>query len=307
MTTTISAEWIDRSLPGVKPGSAEWMQFMSASKIAAVMGHSTYDSWFSLWHRMKGNILPDPDDDQTRRGHYLEPAILGWFKDQHPDWTVHKTGMWVHPEIEWAAASPDAIAHTPDGPVLVEAKSSLDVEFGKPGTDEVPAGFRDQAIWQMIVTGIRKVYLPMIGTGLQFAEYFVDWDAEYADKLMYEAGLFMATITQNIKPSIDPLDGHTQTYKALKELAPGINGETVYLEDEHAIAFLTANQDMKDAEYRVQAAKNVIAEAVGEARYVAWQQDPDTEHKLFTRQARGEGTPYLVVSKKLPTIERTAA
>jgi putative phage-type endonuclease len=302
--TTISAEWIDRSLPDIKPGSAEWMRYMSASKIAAVMAHSTYDSRFSLWHRMKGNILPDPEDDQTRRGHYLEPAIIAWFKDQHPDWTFHKTGMWVHPEITEFSASPDGIAHTPDGPVLVEAKSSLDVEFGKPGTDEVPAGFRDQAIWQMLVTGMRKVYMPMIGTGLQFAEYVVEWDEEYAGKLMFEAGVFMQTLKQNIKPSIDPLDGHTQTYKALKELAHGINGETIYLDDEQALAFLHANQDMKDAEYRVQAAKNVIAEHAGEARYVAWSPEPGTEHRMFTRQSRGEGTPYLVASKKLPQITK---
>lgn len=287
----------------IMPGSTEWMQLMTASKVAAVMGHSTYDSRFSLWHRMKGNILPTQDDDLTRRGRYLEPAVLEWFKDQHPEWSVHRTGMWGHPDIAWAAASPDGFALTEDGDtVLIEAKSSLDVEWGKPGTDEVPAGFRDQAMWQMICTGLRRVYMPMIGTGLRFAEYVIDYDEDYAKTLLFETGIFMQTLKQDIKPSIDPLDGHTATYEAVKELNPGITDGKVILEDAEALAFLTANQDMKDAEYRVQAAKNVIAGIAGEARTVSWMSDPYTEHKLFIRMSRNGGTPYLQASKSLPSV-----
>lgn len=294
---TITAGWSDLSHFDVKPGTPAWMRYMTASKVAAVMGHSTYDSWFSLWHRMKGNILPDPESEEARRGHYLEPSVIEWFKDQHPDWTYTRTGMWVHPEIDWAASSPDGIAHTPDGPVLVEAKSSNDPEWGEPGTDQIPAGFRDQGTWQMLTTGLRRVYFPMIGAGLRFAEYVLDYDADHAALLLERTTEFMRTQRANEKPSVDPLDGHLQTYKAIKELNPGIEDFTHNLDDDMAIAFLTANAEVKAAEERVQAARNVIADAAGEAHYIDW-----NDQRMFTRQSRNGGTPYLVASKALPTL-----
>jgi len=41
-------------IPELEPGSAGWYQFMTASKVAAAMGLSPYESPFSLWHRMAG-------------------------------------------------------------------------------------------------------------------------------------------------------------------------------------------------------------------------------------------------------------
>jgi hypothetical protein len=90
-------------VPTKVPGSPDWMGYMTASKIAAVVGLSTYESPFSLWHRMAGNIANSADTDITRRGHYLEPAIRAWFADQHPELDVATTGTWVHNERAWQA------------------------------------------------------------------------------------------------------------------------------------------------------------------------------------------------------------
>ena len=51
-----------RGITGVRlgyipPGSDEWRKYMTASKIAAVMGHSPYESRFSLWHRSSSWLL----------------------------------------------------------------------------------------------------------------------------------------------------------------------------------------------------------------------------------------------------------
>ena len=75
------------------PGSPEWLQRMSASKIAAVVGLSPYQSRYSLWMQMAG-LAPQPVQTKAMsRGHYLEPAIAAWFADQHPDWTVTTTAV----------------------------------------------------------------------------------------------------------------------------------------------------------------------------------------------------------------------
>jgi putative phage-type endonuclease len=296
-----ATEWVDRSVPNIKPGSPEWMKLMTASKVSAIMGHNTYDSWFSLWHKMHGTVESDPETDEHRRGHYLEPAILAWFHDQHPEWTFTSTGMWVHPTARWAAATPDEIGHLPDGSkVLVEAKSSgLDYEWGDTGTDQIPPGYKDQVQWQMFCTGLRRTYVPVITSGLNFAEYVVDFDADYVADLYRRAVDFMSTLRRGEKPSINPLDGHLATYRAIRELNPGILDITAEVEDEHAHPFLIASAEVKAAEERLQAAKNVLAEYVGEAHYVYW-----GKTKLLTRQSRGGGTPYFVAARGLPIIEK---
>lgn len=299
----MSITFEDKSLPAVAPGSAEWMTYMTASKVSAIMKHSTYDSYLSLWLKMAGQIQPEPDSDITRRGHYLEPAVRAWFRDQHPEWQVTETGMWVHPEIPWAASTPDGIIHTPEGTELFEAKSStLDGEWGEPLTDQVPPGYYDQAQWQMFTTGRRRVRLAVIKSYLDFAEYIIDYDPEYVALMLAAVTEFMDSLEQGKRPSIDPLDGHAATYAAIKELNPGIEDAEYELEDADAIRYLKATAARKEAELVEQGAKSYIADLAGEARHIKW-----ADKKIFTRQSKGGGTPYLVSSKNLPAIPEESA
>jgi putative phage-type endonuclease len=294
----MSIAFTDPSIPEVKPGSPEWMTYMTASKVSAIMKHSAYDSYLSLWLKMAGQVPRDEDTDITRRGHYLEPAVRAWFRDQHPDWQVTETGMWVHPDIPWAASTPDGIIHTPEGQEIFEAKSStVDADWGKPGTDEVPPGYYDQAQWQMFTTGLRRVRLAVIKTYLEFAEYVIEYDPGYVDTMLTAVNEFMDTLEQGKRPSLDPLDGHAATYAAIKELNPGITDDVHTLDDDTATRYLTALADRKAAEQAEQAAKTWIADQAGEARSIEW-----NGRKIFTRQSRGGGTPYLVAAKNLPTI-----
>ncbi|WP_024817057.1 YqaJ viral recombinase family protein [Arthrobacter sp. 31Y] len=294
----MTTQFTDPSLPAVAPGSAEWMTYMTASKVSAIMKHSVYDSYLSLWLKMAGQIPREDDTDITRRGHYLEPAVRAWFRDQHPDWQVTETGMWVHPDIPWAASTPDGIIHTPEGTELFEAKSStLDGEWGEPFTDQVPPGYYDQAQWQMFTTGLRRVRLAVIKSYLEFAEYVIEYDVAHIELMLVKVNEFMASLEAGQRPSLDPLDGHAATYEAVKQLNPGIEDEDFEVSDEDAIRFLKSNAARKAAELVEQGAKSFIADLAGEAHYITW-----NGKKLFTRQSRGGGTPYLVASKNLPTI-----
>lgn len=294
----MSIAFTDPSVPEVAPGSAEWMTYMTASKVSTIMKHSTYESYLSLWLKMAGQIPREEDTEITRRGHYLEPAVRAWFRDQHPEWQVTETGMWIHKEIPWAASTPDGIIHTPEGTELFEAKSStLDGDWGEPGTDQVPPGYFDQAQWQMFTTGFRRVRLAVIKSYLDFAEYVIEYDPEYVALMLAQVTTFMDSLEKGERPSLDPLDGHAATYEAVKQLNPGIEDEDFELEDADAIRFLKANAYRKAAELVEQGAKSHIADLAGEAHYITW-----NGKKLFTRQSRGGGTPYLVTSKNLPTI-----
>lgn len=283
------------------PGSPAWYRYMTASKIAAVMDHSPYDSYLSLWLRMAGDIPAEPMDDTMRRGHYLEPAIVAWFKDQHPDWTVEPTGMWIHPHYRWAGGTPDGAIHLPNGETRgLEAKSSdLEHEWGEEGTNQVPPAYYDQTQWQMFVTGWRVVHLAVILPHFRFAEYVIEYDREHVKTMVTAAVRFMQSLLAGQRPKLDPLDGHTETYKALRTLAPGITEETVQVEPDLAIEYVNAVTAAKDAAYRETAAKSQLAEAMGEARAAVV-----GKLKLAGRQSRGGGTPYLVAARNLPTPEQ---
>ena len=68
-----------------EPGTARWSALVTASKVAAIVGASPWDSPWSMWHRMSGDLAPDPDNAARLRGRLLEPAVLAWWAHQHPD------------------------------------------------------------------------------------------------------------------------------------------------------------------------------------------------------------------------------
>lgn len=55
---------------------------IGASEAAAVLGWSRFDDRFSLWHRKRGLVPPDADDeldDRRDAGTFLEAGILRWY------------------------------------------------------------------------------------------------------------------------------------------------------------------------------------------------------------------------------------
>ncbi|QGZ17146.1 RecE-like recombination exonuclease [Arthrobacter phage DrYang] len=309
--------YVDHSIPGHKPGSPEWVKYLTASKIAAVMGHSTYDSYFSMWHRMAGNIDPEPAGDEALRGHYLEPSIANWFADQMPDYEVLTTGMWVAKDNPRFAATPDRfmVPKNPGMPLaLAEVKSSNnDWEWGAEDTEEIPLGYYDQVTWQMrcirtYYPEIEGVHVPVLTIGLNFAKYYVPWDADYAEVLERKATAFMDALDAGEAPSIDPLDGHLQTYNAIKKLHPDIEPGSVELTDAEARPFLEAHLKAKAADLELQAAKNVVAMRMGNLQTAKFR-----GKKMFTRISKQGGTPYMTTARGLPAadilteMENTAA
>jgi hypothetical protein len=64
------------------PGSPEWCAEMTASKVAAVLGLSPWDSPYSLWYQMAGQVDRGIETVNQTRGHYLEPAVAAWVADR---------------------------------------------------------------------------------------------------------------------------------------------------------------------------------------------------------------------------------
>ena len=256
-------------LPPIEPGSPEWLTTISASKIAAIVGLSPYESPFSMWHKMAGNVTDTINPEYARRGHALEPVVCQWFADNHPDWQVSRCPSYAHPDQPLFTASPDRTVWLPDGTVgLLEAKTSAYADdWGAPGTDAIPPGYRAQVVWQMGVTGATRCYVQvLIGMGLTFAEYVVDFEPEEFDYLAKQATAFLATLPGGSAERIPAIDDSSATYEAVRALHPEIADEDIEVPAPTVDRFEAAHDALKAAETEFTGAKSELLDAMSGAR-----------------------------------------
>ncbi|MGC5012594.1 lambda-exonuclease family protein [Streptosporangium sp. DT93] len=288
-----------RQIPAIAPGSAEWLRYMSASKISAVLGLSPWESPYSLWCQMAGLVQRDEQTKAQARGHYLETSIANWMRDQHPEYELAPGGCWINEDRPWQLASPDG-RFLADGRLVDLAEYKTDADgsgWGEPGTDEVPLYYRAQALWQMDTLGVSQVRFGVLTGRLEFREYVVDYDADDVRIMRERAEDFLDSLLWQEMPD---LDAHPATYEAVRFLHPDIADKKdpladVAVDDDLAAEFLTALAEADAASERMQAARTRLLGAMGSARRARW-----NGYTLATRQAKGGGTPYLVAGRNLP-------
>lgn len=300
-----------RLIGNFMPGSPEWhaarADGVGASEVAAVLGLSPFESRFSLWHRKAGLLDPDDETDQTRRGHYLEPAVAAWFADEHPEYRVRLAGSYCHERRPWQRVNPDRLlTRAPRGrkaTSLLEIKSAhKDEEWGT-GPQDVPIHYRIQLMWALDVFGLDYGWLAVITRNLDFRAYRIEYNVVEAGELRDMVREFLDTVEAGQPPDID---AHGQTYKAIRQLHPEIDGTGVELDPDMAEDFIDARIDLKNADSADQLQRNRVADVMGNAQYAEC-----NGHTIARRQAKNGGTPYLVAARKLPNPEdlreRTAA
>ncbi|QAY70049.1 YqaJ viral recombinase family protein [Xylanimonas protaetiae] len=261
-----------------KPGTDAWARIFTASKAAAILGLSPWESPRSIWHKMRGDVPSDDgkNTDVKSRGHYLEDGLISWWQDRHPE-LKRVRRQWFAELGAWAAATPDAAAWTVQRPrdgrapaVVMDAKTSRnDDEWGVPGTDEVPAYYAAQLQWQMHVTGAQRAYIALLTTRLDFREYVIDYDPDTAKalaRIAYE--FYLSTLDEQAAP---PLDDHVATFDTLKRLHPDIEADSqVEIPEDMARAFVDAQAAKKAAEAAERAAKSAVLDAMGDTRLAVY-------------------------------------
>lgn len=292
-------------VPSLQPGSTEWLQTMSASKVAAALGLSPYESPFSLWHRMAGKLIDQqPPEPQLLRGHYLEDGVRRWFCDQHPDWQLLLADTsYAHPDNPVYTAAPDGLLLLPDGELRgYEGKTAADDdEWGTPGSDEIPAGYRAQVLWQMHVVGTRVTHIACLSAYLDFREYVVHYDPAEAAYIVSKAQEFLDTLPGQPAEQRPAIDSHGATYEALRRLHPLIDGTDVELDPETAQQYCHARHALKAAEAAETYAKSLVIDELGLAKRARF-----NGQTLAYRMAKGEdGVPYLTAGKNLPTFQES--
>ena len=290
-----------REVPLIEPGSDAWFTTISASKIAGITGRSAWDSPYRLHRVMKGQVEPEGIDDVKAAGHYHEPGIAAWFRDQHPDWTVRPCGTFIAAGNERHTAAPDRVIYKPDiGDHfdLLEIKTTRKPEqWGQPLTDQIPASYRDQVDWQMHCTGASRTHVAVEFPWFEYAEYIVDYDPERIAALVAAADEFLAGLDAGICP---PPDDHPKTLEAQAEVYAEVDKAEGHDFDEHVVrAYVEAVAARKAAEAAEIGATTVIVEALAGRKDARHQGVVFAEWKSWT----GKSKPKLYPKPVLPTFE----
>jgi putative phage-type endonuclease len=293
-------------LPDLQPGSEAWQRRMTASKVAAVLGLSPWESRFSLWHRMAGLVDPQEPTDATRRGHYLEDAVASWFADQHPEYLIDKGRAWAHEERDWQAASPDRLLRDrtrfiqadPGPHAVLEVKTTADAdEWGPSGTDQIPPHVRVQVVWQLDTLGLPVGHVAALLPRLEFREYRIDYNPDEAAYIRAEARAFLDSLPGGPAEQRPDLDAHGATYQAVRVLHPDIDGTDSPVPHWLARSYCAAVTDLRKATKAHDYWRTVLADHMRTAKRARY--DGRT---IADRRAKNGAPPYVQAATRLPAI-----
>lgn len=295
-----------------EPGTEEWWEFrrgrVGGSDIAAILGLSAWQSYFSLWHLHKGAIPPQVENDGMEWGKRVEPVIVAKFQEEHPNLHVHyPVGQtFANMERSWQVASPDGLCY-PDTYGHTEPVAGLEVktdrfadEWGEPGTDEIPPAYLAQCRWYIDTFGLDVWHVALLVGGNDYREYVIHADAQDQALMRERACAFLDSIEADERPDID---AHSATYQAIRHLHPDIRDEDVEISLELARAYCDSRRLLDEVEHGANLTKSVLADALGNGRRARY-----LGQTIAYRTAKGDdGTPYLVAGRNLPDLSEGSA
>lgn len=235
-----------------KPGTEAWRQLITASKVPAILGLSPWQSPYSLWQEMKGNIDPEEPDENKQKifdwGHSVEVGIAAYWALQNPEWELSDGEVAItDDELPFPnLVTLDRLAtHKETGQQRVlEFKSvnSFDAlsKWGKPDElDTAPANYLAQHTFQRGVSHIHDGRIIVQAMGAP-EEHKVTWNPLQWATILKRVTAFYRSLEADEPPN---LDDSTATCKAVRGLHPDIERDTVYpMSQDEALALLDAKE-----------------------------------------------------------------
>jgi putative phage-type endonuclease len=274
------------------PGSEAWLQTISASKVAVILGLSP-EGWgtpHSMHHAMAGTTPREAEKQVMNDGHFWEPHIREWFAEAHPEWDVRETTTWRNDQRPWQTADPDGLIYEGEfGDHTVHAGLEIkcvhdylgSAGWGKPGTDEVPPYYRVQSVWQMDTLGLDRTVFAVCGfrelMERKPAEYVVHYDPAEAAELRRIANAFRMALVMGIEPSADY--AREEDRRVLKWKFREVSGAGLDIPDELAVPWLESLAAADEAAAAEQRARGQLVEFMADAKAAQWR-----GHLLGTRR-----------------------
>jgi putative phage-type endonuclease len=288
--------------PGyIEPGSEAWLQCITPSKVAAILGVSRWESPYRLWHRMTGRIDPEPPKDIFDIGHDFEPAAANRWKRRNHGWRISTGEVQIvlhHEQFGFpVVCTLDRRASRGRTRRVVEFKTARRMEdWGDDFTDECPADYAAQCMAQMLFTGWRPAaHLLVLGPYFNDHLYEIPFDQDVADWTVAECRRFYQSLDYDVPPD---LDDSVATYECVRELHPDIDGSTAEVDPELGVAVHNANDDVKAAEKRLRGLKTQLLDAMGNAQYAEF-----NGIKVADRRPHARGGVSLNLARTHPAVQ----
>lgn len=283
----------DAKLVGVfETGSEEWHAArelgIGGSEIGTIMGLNPWESAFALWAKRTGQIPNPPIDNwSVRFGKAFEEPILRMWAEQNPQWTVYLTGTYQHASKGYLIANPDALARNKDTGewILIEVKTA------RSGWTITPPAYVAQVQHYLNVLHLDRGIIVAVA-GWSWEERPVERDSFFIEALETAADRFWDHLQEMVMPE---WDGAKTTYEAVRQLNPELTDDEVDL-GELGIELLDAQEVFDEAERDLLLVKSKVLNKMGQAKHGMVTVDGETK-RVAARQARGQGTPWLVVKR----------
>jgi putative phage-type endonuclease len=288
---------------------AERRKGVGSSDIAVLLGLSTWDSPFGLYHRKTGALGEQEELERMYWGRKLEAVIADEFADRHPEYALARCGLVRSVERPWQQATPDRLIYDdydnlstiellrqyPVSALEVKTDESMD-GWGPDGTDEIPVKYRAQVLWQADCLDLPGVHVAALLPGKRYREYYVARD-EGDLKLMREvAETFMDRVRDGDPPDVD---GHPATIATLRALHPDVDDEEVEVPGRLAARWLAACKAHKRAEARKKEAEARLRQRMGRARWAVHHGEKVATRIVYDRKPYEVG-PSTVDSLRPP-------
>lgn len=242
---------------------------ITGTKIAAIAGLNIWEDRVGVYQEMTGQRIKEKRDnfqsDAMLWGIKMEPILLDWFKEKfqaemtYPGTVCHKTD-------ERFGATPDALAHLPDGSeVIVEAKTSSKPEdWGNVNLGLIAPYYWPQICWEMMCCDVYTTFMVVHTVGVPLI-YEVHRN-ETLEKLLVE----MADEFWNdyILPKRPPIDYKSKNCANLLEFLNQKRTTDIFLEstvksDNLVRIYLDARAKEEQYQTIKTASENQLKEIVG--------------------------------------------
>lgn len=280
----------DRSF--VAPGTPEHRRVITGSKIPAICGLSRWQSQFSCWHEMNGNIEPESAKDQFDVGHAMELALAELWRIKNPDWRLSPTGVqYVTDDHGFPAiATLDRRAAKGQTRKILEFKTARDLsEWGDPDlSGDLPVDYCAQVIGQMVISGITTpAEVVVMGPFFKHRTYIVEYDPIIAAWIIDRCRWFWQSL-QDGEPPV--LDDTVSTYKCVKELHPDIDGSDISVPTDLIVQIRDLREEIGPLEGKLRGLKSELLDTMGSAKRAVINGEV-----VARRQAGSKGGVALVV------------
>lgn len=220
-----------RGLTMIPYGSREeWLAirrgYIGGSDAGAIVGLNPYASAFSVWAEKTGKAPEFGGNVSTRVGTELEALVARLFEEETGKKVQRMNFTLVNRDYPFACANIDREILGEDAILECKTTNSF-VNVKKFRTGEYPEQWYAQITHYLAVTGAKRAYLAVLIECREFRIFTLERDEEEIKALMDAERDFWTNYV--LKRKTPPVDGHSATSEAIRQIFDTDSGETADL------------------------------------------------------------------------------